>query len=75
MLSPCSPTATGGSTSTNEQGRVPIKQQKQPVGGSLLTPETKALKLEIWFSQLYSLRKKLNVQKVERVVNEDGLSF
>lgn len=38
----------GDSTSANEHGCVPVKQQKQPAGHSVLTPETKDLKFEIW---------------------------
>ena len=59
----------GESTSTNEHGCVPVKQQKQPVGHSGLTPETKDLKFEIWFfpPALY-FEKKKKVQKMERMV-------
>lgn len=53
----------GESTSTNEHGCVPIKQQKQPVGHSGLTPETKDLKFEIWFfPQLYILKEKKSTE-------------
>lgn len=38
----------GDSTSANEHGCVPVKQQQQPAGHSVLTPETKDLKFEIW---------------------------
>lgn len=68
LLYRCSTTAMGDSTSANEHGPVPIKQQKQPAGHSVLTPETKDLKLEIWVFSPTSYFEGKNVQKVGRMV-------